>query len=694
MNNINSDRPQRAHAYQQLEILKASPSSRWMVIGKGRFEQISILRYIFETVKGWFGFSNRASANALKSGFVYLIRTGVQFNEFGTNDIETIQEVARRVGIIPNKNDEPEKELLDEIQKIGKKSETPSNEPNNEIVGDTPLPQYILDMMNSPNEDTNIGEGKQDKIEQPPVNPPNPEPSSTVNNSEIASQITILETPTLVDGNEVVQEKPLVPSALNPFAGLGNDIDDAGYKHNLDFIVKFPADAQITSYNGELSLPGYFLKGTEFKETVQLLRGTLSRSLKEFSEARDIALKSSGEDEIVKVRSTLEKLIHIMSLSVGIKTISNSKNYTTELELQALADDFKKEGQSSIEQYSELIDGLKNSQELSRSLIFPRMQNNVTIEEAAESLTSYCTKYCGNMEPSVAQEWITKGQTLIKSILQGSHKPPSDLNISQEELTSIGWFLMYMAIQKKQGFEEGTFMLMDPEERLFNYLENSKGVFKRASSHFVGRSPDNDDLSSLIFKSAKHSGLDILTGLLPADKRTLDFALIDLRNSKQKLLYAKFENFSPNMSTANGYDFLMHGVEFIKAQATKRLQKGGDDLPGMQKERVPDNTKDAFGKVVDFLVKSQSNPTPFKLDTAKKEAQLWGIAYMYDLIENLKKDPIIKNPNLKKAIEDFDSTIKNLDNFEFRTGREVFISISDMEKFLKGPVISEIEKAK
>lgn len=525
-------------------------------------------------------------------------------------------------------------------------------------------------------------------------------PQPLVQNQEIPAKKDLFGSWLMIDENQPEAEfkkELLKTSSIAPIADTIENIKDEVYKNNVKFIVSFPENsaAKINSsdgklaWNGKLAWQSYFSNGAEFHQTLQVIGQTLNTSEKIFKSLYEKALKSSQEEKIVQIRKAADKLIHVMNLSDGIKRIL--KNYPNSKELKDLVDKFDKSEQKIINDYSELVQQIKkdNEQELSESLISPKKLNNLKIEDASQSLSAFCSLYCENMESAETLKWISSGQTLMTKILNDSYKPPVAKDKSEEELTSLSWFMMFAAFKKKQGFEEGAFVIEDPDLRLYNYLKTSPGIGARASSHFVGRSPDNNNMSGFIMKSALHDGLDVLTGRMPAKKRTLDFTLFDAYEKEKKLLFIKPENYSPFVTTEYGYDFCMHGVELVEAQARKRLQKGGDDQPGMQKERIPDAVKETFGKIVDIVnTQKISLPEKFKRENLKKDANLWGIAFMFDLVKNLKSIGG-HNQKLNEAIENFALSIQGLDHLENRTGREVFLSAQELQEMSKVKISSE-----
>jgi hypothetical protein len=122
---------------------------------------------------------------------------------------------------------------------------------------------------------------------------------------------------------------------------------------------------------------------------------------------------------------------------------------------------------------------------------------------------------------------------------------------------------MSLAIEKKQGFQEGAFVIEDESDHLYNFLLSSGGAYKRGSSHFHGRVPDK-----------LQNGIDIFNEQLPAGKRTFLFERIENMEKPdlpKHVLFIKPENYSARMEKDASYDFVMHGAEFAIAQYNKQF---------------------------------------------------------------------------------------------------------------------------
>ena len=209
-----------------------------------------------------------------------------------------------------------------------------------------------------------------------------------------------------------------------------------------------------------------------------------------------------------------------------------------------------------------------------------------------------------------------------------------------------------MALQKKEEFEEGAFVIEDENNRLLNYLRKCPGAAKRDSSHFMGRSPRS-------WLSALHFGLDVFNKDMPAKKRTLDFVDIDAYEQNKKHLFIKPENYSPFIT--NYYDFTMMSVRVSSCFGKKNVRVMAAMISQAdRKERVPDDAKKAFTKLISLLPKDQlqfeTNRGAVNLADLKNNASKWGIAFMNDCAERWLKG----NPQGELEERNFQRLLKSL----------------------------------
>lgn len=296
------------------------------------------------------------------------------------------------------------------------------------------------------------------------------------------------------------------------------------------------------------------------------------------------------------------------------------------------------------------------------------------LKNQASDLYAYCKIHCSDITYPQAVALIKEGQQLMRKILRDQPCLPSQaIEESQKELAVINWFLMYYALTHDQGYYSGS-CVIEENNKLLNFIRASRGTDTRICSHFIGRPHDD------------WYGVDVRNGLMPAKKRTILLGLVSTFSSAKKALFFKPENFSPFLTTAFGYDAAMHTYELGKSQVN-RTRKGANDMPGMQKERVPDSTLLAFQGLIDYLKNNIDQFRPvlnnllvIDLDKAIDHAKLWGIAYMDRFAKNIESSS--SNPDLRLKIQTLKDTYRKLDNLENRTGREVYINSQQLDDFV------------
>lgn len=311
--------------------------------------------------------------------------------------------------------------------------------------------------------------------------------------------------------------------------------------------------------------------------------------------------------------------------------------------------------------------------------------HTATPEEAVHTLDAFLELWSPNVNLQKAQQFITQGEAVLKSVLKGELTDPNNAGIDSEQLvTSLMWCLMDRALKKNQGHSEGAFALEDQDGKLYQFLCNVKGCGDRESSHYVGRGPYWNGVSSAVFTSSAHKGFDAPNGELPAQKRHVLFGQVTQNpNSEEKVLFVKLENYSPFLTAGYGYDMTMHTGEFAHAQYKKVAQPGSDDLPEMAKERVPTAVLKAFVAMVDTLGQVEHmKQDAVDLMVAKgfskdpiKDAKTYGIAYMTQFAEAAESLPMVPEDFTTRG---FQASLPKLDHMDKRTGREVYLSYEEL----------------
>jgi hypothetical protein len=246
---------------------------------------------------------------------------------------------------------------------------------------------------------------------------------------------------------------------------------------------------------------------------------------------------------------------------------------------------------------------------------------------------------------------IQQGNALITAIFNGRyHKVDNEERSSLDlKAKALVWALMARAIEKGQEFDEGTFLILDPDMHLYNFMM-TLGGYQRDSTHYKGRT-----------QGPSQWGLD-LQGL-PKGKRTLLFDLVDANTSKQAL-FLKPENFG----LFDPRDIAMHVYELFWARVNKFIA-GADDLDNFRKERVPYVEMSQFREII---AKSEESNNRSKVD---EKACLHGLSFMNQYLKSLKK----VDDELHPLVDKLKQLLSKYDLLPYRTGREVIFIFPDEE---------------
>jgi len=465
------------------------------------------------------------------------------------------------------------------------------------------------------------------------------------------------------------------------------------FKENVQAIIDFPEDqfAEISSFEDGIldradKIFGRFERedGTTLDGTVETIKGVFFKASSFFEETLTAAKeKLESEDKIQFLLPLSEALTQETALLEGVGRIqrvyqerNKRRDSAGRQTLNDLYENRKEANQLHLQQYQKLIQTLQKElpplKTADLSATDFRISNQTLTPEAKRSLAAYCRLYCPGIFLNQAEDMIMKGQILLREILKGKGKPATELKESQEQLAQITWFLTYCALKKGQAAGELSFAI-EEDSKLYEFLQKSPAAYQRMSNHYVGRSPANDHNDGYVLESSVHLGVDVHNGLMPAQKRTILFGLVDNFESKTQVLFFKPDNFG----TRESQDLLTY--------APTLFQKQNSD------EKVPDPIIEAFVKLTNHIRKyfredyeSLRWEYPFNVQAYKhtmEYANLWGIAYMYAFIQSIKSQES-RPDDFDAQAAHLEATWALLDHPDKRTGREIYLSADDLRKFV------------
>lgn len=278
---------------------------------------------------------------------------------------------------------------------------------------------------------------------------------------------------------------------------------------------------------------------------------------------------------------------------------------------------------------------------------------------------------------------------------EGDEIPTDTPEQHLNSIIALCWGFYARALQKEQGFKEGTFKIEDRDFVLYNFLLNYS---KRVNSTLTGTTQDplahysdnpfaySRDASHYVEMKHKHRpyGIDIrfakentITNelpYLPPDKRHLLFGIAD---EEAHYVYLKPENHG--IYYADGLP--AHIQEFLVAQIRKvpalrnffkqwGYDLGTDDDPDNRKERPVAEFLNTFTQAL----ADDENFTPSQKELLRKQAKSEGFKILFTAAESSQ------SARLKKMVEDY---AQEYDYLAVRNGKEIILTHDDLIKQLE-----------
>ena len=320
--------------------------------------------------------------------------------------------------------------------------------------------------------------------------------------------------------------------------------------------------------------------------------------------------------------------------------------------------------------------------------------------KAAKALLAYPKEsdkillaFHGKLHP----ELVANGKKIACTLYSGAKIPGMDQGAYLNAIIDLMWFYYDMAIDKNQAFSEGTFVLQDQGNRIYDFLMKYVKMVNPREINPVAIPPSYQfayPRFSTHFKDEQDKygqwGIDIRftllspQRLLPAQKSHLLFGKIN-----KDLIYIKMENFGTCPD-----QFAQHTKQTGEAQARKMLPTldsylkgyfpqrvlnwaqdyvGTDDDPTYRKEHIP---QQVLQIAIQFLRSSQLSDAQLQPIIDRFTRQ--GIHAIFDEINNAQS-PLPQAQ--REALQNILITLQNkygLDHQDIRRGREVIITNPDL----------------
>jgi len=417
----------------------------------------------------------------------------------------------------------------------------------------------------------------------------------------------------------------------------------------------------------------------------------------------------------VHLNLALESLVHILSLTLlavvnpeeALRLAGRSVQEQQKQEVEQQKQEVEQQKQEveqqkqEVEQQKQEVEQQKQEvEEPSSSLTFPvfgmscspfgsfldvgiRLETSIILSEGIavdeadcpEAFKSYLEEYCPGVAAGEALRYAARGEKFLK-IVRENRSAALKNSQKRECMASLVWYLMFIAVEQKKGFSQGTFRIEDPGFKVFDYFRRFQGpdssesevpvFYLRASSHFPGITPEGES----------HYGIDIHEGCenspapLPADKRTVVFqCLADPASSRQEI-YIKPEDFG----CKNLREFLLHGADWVRTRFVKPEQKG------FQKEHPPQRFLDRVRSIAEQVIKDEG----VRSENIERLFKDRGVAGIYRFLQSvLNQSELLdaKDEALITKVQAFKEELeKRYANDVSRIkGNEVVVSASDLE---------------
>ncbi|KAK4139630.1 uncharacterized protein C8A04DRAFT_15681 [Dichotomopilus funicola] len=171
------------------------------------------------------------------------------------------------------------------------------------------------------------------------------------------------------------------------------------------------------------------------------------------------------------------------------------------------------------------------------------------------------------------------------------------------QVTGIMWYLTYLSIERGQTFVTGAYLCRDPEGRLSAYFGGigSPRLSSHLKRHVSPGCTTGIDLGFTAGKSSKAGKSGIAPERPPPPPlphghcHVLSIAIVN-DTRRGKCLYLKPERYG-----VHGLRNLAHHTIMYGKSLKRKHTFGGNDVPGMRKERIPDDVVAAFAEVVTAL---------------------------------------------------------------------------------------------
>lgn len=262
--------------------------------------------------------------------------------------------------------------------------------------------------------------------------------------------------------------------------------------------------------------------------------------------------------------------------------------------------------------------------------------------------------------------YIRQGEELAKRISASPTGLLAPEFYTKKNAAHLVWFIMAMNAHFEDVPENGTFRIMDPDQKLFNFLNackdnNNNGSYGRISSHY-----NDKNIFARLLSNDKQRGMDMRECKLPNGKGALLFSMLPDNTMFFKLERKGFPPFWKSLK--NFQEAAGHSLNYLEHLF---LKKGGQS-------RSENDLTDK--KLFIKAVKSLGDENDPKVAKACKE----GISQMIAVLEELKKreEAINKDDRPSHHLMTYDPNDPSYKNYVPKDTKDLEAAILKFEKMV------------
>jgi len=398
----------------------------------------------------------------------------------------------------------------------------------------------------------------------------------------------------------------------------------------------------------------------DFQETLEQKEEKVYQfeSLVKNSEEKEFALHETLND----IQQCVFRVLEIMRAKIQMQHQKIEKNETAIQSLQEGANGLTYKNQTLEKELRNYYKGVISTEEKGVQTSVEEEFVSLPLEwSLMGKFTQYVHEKCSNYTLKDVEEFIKEGKRLIEEVQKG-RAALIPYNERKSKIVPLTWYMLYFAVCKNQGFDEGTIVFQDPGHAISKFFLacGRPAVHPRKSSHF------QDRLLPTFFENEKLTtsyGIDIPQDYkngLPGTKRTVNFCPLKTNDG------LNWSFFKPEKWGLDDlYQFTRHAWDYI---ATRPAHLFGDpNGPEDRKEHIPPSLKTTFEEIY-YKATSQS--------VLPQEVKTFGIAGMKTVFEGLLKSNQLSLETQGKITVFLNELCKTYDYLDTRNGNEALLGIS------------------